>query len=231
MGRISIPLLLACLALPGFGNTPAAPPSGKDTGMLLNGFIPEGSARQSSRYKVGGPESAYGEANQALAMDETTLKAVNARGYAFHTNREKNAWWTVDLGAPFLLDHARIVNRQDCCQARAATLEIYVSNEPFTGDPRSWPRAKKVFPIDDRPVGTFDTLASANLSVFSDGQAVLAAGQALAVAAIRGDPKAIGAALDEVAKAKAQAAKRYVGIRLAGTDNLHLKRVEFYGWN
>lgn len=230
MARIFTPLLLACLALPGLAVPSAASGPAGEKAILLNDLIPKGSARQSSRYDIGGPESAYGEANEALAMEGETRALVDARGYAFHTKHDKNAWWTVDLGAPRLLDHARILNRVGCCQDRAATLEIYVSSEPFPKDAGSWPKAMKVFPTEDNPVGTFDTLESANLAIPSEAQAIAAALGEMATAMASLNLAAAEKAGVKLDRAKAQAAKRYVGIRLAGTHYLHLKRVEIYGW-
>lgn len=50
-------------------------------------------------------------------------------GYGFHTNREKNPWWQVDLGEVKQISEIRIFNRTDCCAERARTIEVWLSND------------------------------------------------------------------------------------------------------
>ncbi|HLO68745.1 MAG TPA: hypothetical protein VK188_17095 [Holophaga sp.] len=231
MARRSLPLLLACLALPGFAGAPAGTGQGSKPPISLNGSIPAGGATQSSAYAYGGPASAYGEANEAVAQDPETRGRVEARGYAFHTNRENHAWWAVNLGAGRMLDHAEIENRSDCCQERAATLEVYVSGAPFTSDPATWNRATRVFPVPGgSPAGAFSQQLKVSLVDAKLVSAFEKASTSLLEATIQGDIPAIAKATQELDSLKNQAAKQYVGIRLAGTDNLHLKRVEIFGW-
>jgi len=193
--------------------------------VLLTGELPAGSATQSSRYQPRGTQASdFGNADQALSGTN--------RPFAFHTQAEQGAWWAVDLGAQQLLDHARIVNRTDCCQERAATLEVYLSNEPFTNDVQSWAKAKKVYPlIPGRQVGAFNTLDPVSLADPAILGPIAKASQEMAEA---GDnPEAQGIAEANALKAMMAAAAstyRYVGLRLAGKNNLHLKKVEIYGW-
>jgi hypothetical protein len=58
--------------------------------------------------------------------------AVNGRktgGYGFHTDRERNPWWQVDLGAPHAINEVRVYNRCDTGEARARTLTIHLSRD------------------------------------------------------------------------------------------------------
>lgn len=49
--------------------------------------------------------------------------------FSFHTDREINPWWVVDLMGVFPIDFIRVFNRQDAEFGRARTLKIEVSVE------------------------------------------------------------------------------------------------------
>lgn len=51
----------------------------------------------------------------------------------FHTKREHDPWFEVDLGAPTSFAAVEVVNRRDCCQDRVVPLVVEVSN-----DQKSW---------------------------------------------------------------------------------------------
>ena len=57
------------------------------------------------------------------------VDGVKNRSFGFHTNREKNPWWQVDLGAIKQLAEIRIFNRIDCCAERARTIQVLLSND------------------------------------------------------------------------------------------------------
>ncbi|MBU1664955.1 MAG: discoidin domain-containing protein, partial [Gammaproteobacteria bacterium] len=54
-------------------------------------------------------------------------------GYGFHTNKEANPWWQVDLGAPYRVTEVRIYNRLDSNKERARTVQLMLSD-----DGQSW---------------------------------------------------------------------------------------------
>lgn len=47
----------------------------------------------------------------------------------FHTKKESNPWWQVDLGRSYPLSEAIIYSRKDCCQENERTLMLLVSND------------------------------------------------------------------------------------------------------
>ncbi|TRO13759.1 discoidin domain-containing protein [Ectopseudomonas mendocina] len=73
-----------------------------------------------SKYSVGN------DAERALYADETL-------DYAFHTDREMNPWWLLDLGESFLVERIVLGNRRRTCQENARTLAVEVSL-----DRKSW---------------------------------------------------------------------------------------------
>ncbi|MDD5389950.1 MAG: discoidin domain-containing protein [Gallionellaceae bacterium] len=50
-------------------------------------------------------------------------------GYGFHTNKEVNPWWQVDLGAPYRVTEVRIYNRLDSGKERARTVQLMLSDD------------------------------------------------------------------------------------------------------
>lgn len=75
-------------------------------------------AKQSSKSQWSKPNDADG------AVD-----SIKNGSYGFHTNKEKNPWWQVDLGEVKPLTGIRIFNRLDCCAERARTIQILLSND------------------------------------------------------------------------------------------------------
>jgi len=126
-------ILYSC---PGPGQGPKPP-------ISLNGSIPPGGATQRSACAIGGPASAYGEANEAGAFSQPLQ---------------------VSLVDPKL--------RPAIAKASAGLLE----------------------------------------------------------ATTQGDLSASFMAWRELSSLQSHTLKQYVGIRLGGTDPLHLKRVEIFGW-
>lgn len=51
---------------------------------------------------------------------------MSASREGFHTLREVNAWWEVDLGASFSIHEVRLWNRSDCCQSRIQDVAVLV---------------------------------------------------------------------------------------------------------
>jgi hypothetical protein len=49
-----------------------------------------------------------------------------------HTNKERGAWWQVDLGHVHRIKSIRIMNRTDCCGERLSNFYVLVSDHPFT---------------------------------------------------------------------------------------------------
>ncbi|MBK9154474.1 MAG: discoidin domain-containing protein [Chloracidobacterium sp.] len=74
--------------------------------------------KQSSNSQWSKPNDAQGAVN-----------GVKNRSFGFHTNRESNPWWQVDLGAVKRLTEIRIFNRLDCCGERARTIRVLLSND------------------------------------------------------------------------------------------------------
>ena len=68
--------------------------------------------------------SAYSHANDA----QGGVDGVKNGGYGFHTENEAKPWWQVDLGSPMSLSEVRVYNRMDCCQERARTLLVMLSD-------------------------------------------------------------------------------------------------------
>lgn len=67
-----------------------------------------------SRYSVG--NDAERALDDAVEVD-----------YAFHTEREDNPWWMLDLGESFLVERIVLGNRRRTCQENARTLVVEVS--------------------------------------------------------------------------------------------------------
>lgn len=64
------------------------------------------------------------------STDDDAAGAVNGRkmgSYGFHTERERNPWWEVDLGETIDVTEVRIFNRVDVARERANTLKVLVS--------------------------------------------------------------------------------------------------------
>ena len=64
------------------------------------------------------------------AVDGNTSGQWGA-GSVTHTEDERYAWWEVDLGAIYELDHIVIWNREDCCWERLQNFIIHTSKMPF----------------------------------------------------------------------------------------------------
>ena len=45
-----------------------------------------------------------------------------------HTNRQRGAWWRVDLGRVWAVGKVKITNRGDCCWGRLRAFEVRVGN-------------------------------------------------------------------------------------------------------
>ena len=108
----------AVIAYPPASNPEAArrsvliPPSGSASNLALNK-----TASQSST-------SVYSHANDA----QGAVDGVKDGRVGFHTENQARPWWQVDLGGPASLNEVRVYNRMDCCQERARTLEVMLSD-------------------------------------------------------------------------------------------------------
>ncbi|MDE0892529.1 MAG: discoidin domain-containing protein, partial [Planctomycetota bacterium] len=79
-----------------------------------------GTATQSSNYQNSGPERAI----------DGILDGVHNGGSVSHTAGDQtDAWWEVDLGAPFPIDQVTIWNRMDCCSDRLANYSLVLLDE------------------------------------------------------------------------------------------------------
>ncbi|MBI5630345.1 MAG: hypothetical protein HY921_05625 [Elusimicrobia bacterium] len=72
------------------------------------------------------------ESNAGKLLDEHAPSG----NYSFHTARERNPWWEVDLGAVYRLDRVKIFNRtqpyscgEGTCRGRAKTLQVLVAKD------------------------------------------------------------------------------------------------------
>jgi hypothetical protein len=93
-------------------------------GPLVN-VAAGGTATQSSTYQ------SYTDASRAIDG--------NSDGNFFHysvthTNADYQAWWQVDLGAPYAIDTVNVWNRNDCCPDRLSNFYILVSDQPFASN-------------------------------------------------------------------------------------------------
>ena len=52
-----------------------------------------------------------------------------------HTNRQRNAWWRVDLGADYKVGMVKLTNRGDCCGNRLSNFDIRVGS--VDGNPKA----------------------------------------------------------------------------------------------
>jgi len=78
-------------------------------------------ARQSSRSQWSRPDDPQG------AVD-----GVKNGSFGFHTDREANPWWDVDLGAVYMLDRVIVYNRVDYGEEgahRATPIAVWVSDD------------------------------------------------------------------------------------------------------
>lgn len=68
--------------------------------------------------------SLHGNSGAALAIDGN-LDGTHNGGSVSHTAAEQvDAWWELDLGAPFPIDQVTIWNRMDCCGDRLANYSL-----------------------------------------------------------------------------------------------------------
>ncbi len=57
------------------------------------------------------------------------VDGIKNGAYGFHTQREDNPWWQVDLGMEIAIEKVVIYNRQDCCTERARTIQVFLSTD------------------------------------------------------------------------------------------------------
>ena len=76
--------------------------------------------------------SQWSRANDALGA----LDGVKNGSFGFHTEKERNPWWQIDLGSLAAIAEIRVFNRLDCCSERARTLQVLVS-----ADNKTWQAA------------------------------------------------------------------------------------------
>ncbi len=69
--------------------------------------------------------SQWSRANDALGA----LDGVKNGSFGFHTEKERNPWWQIDLGSLAAIAEIRVFNRLDCCSERARTLQVLVSTD------------------------------------------------------------------------------------------------------
>ncbi|XP_077989192.1 uncharacterized protein LOC144443540 [Glandiceps talaboti] len=78
--------------------------------------------------KQAAQSSNYGDAYASRAVDGNANSAWSG-GSCSHTNSDQNAWWRVDLGKEYPVDHVIVTNRMDCCHDRFLDAEVRVGNE------------------------------------------------------------------------------------------------------
>jgi hypothetical protein len=88
---------------------------------LINVALGKSATQSSTTYK--------GDAGRAV---DGNTDGVYTNNSVTHTAYELNAWWEVDLGDLFYIDHLEVWNRTDlCCKDRMARFYIFISDEPF----------------------------------------------------------------------------------------------------
>lgn len=191
MIRTSTPRLLSLLFASGLAALARPEP------ILLSAHLGPNAAKQSSYWQSRpGNAGHFGNADIALTGARDT--------FAFHTNPEvPGAWWTVDLGSACYIKRIEIVNRKDGWQDRARSLDIYISDEPFTSQPASWKHALKVHSGEQKR--TFHTLG---ISL----------------------PDSVAMPTKSPDGIQRNPYWRYVGLRLTEAEPLHLQKVEVWGW-
>jgi len=120
-------LALAVFALPTATARAEEPTAVITAGQIEADWLKQDAARRQPRAKQ----------HQQTARPVTT--AQDAAGgcdglkdgtYGFHTNRDKNAWWQVDLGKPLALDRVVVYNRCDGnVEDRAASVAVLLSDD------------------------------------------------------------------------------------------------------
>ena len=83
--------------------------------------------RQSSKY-------GYGDPGRAVDADLSTSRGPWTNGSITHTQKEKEAWWEVDLGDTYTLSEVRYTGRTDCCRDRLKNTYVMVSEKPFSSN-------------------------------------------------------------------------------------------------
>jgi len=90
---------------------------------------------QSSLYQIAGP---------SRAVDGNT-NGHWGNGSVSHTQKNREAWWQVDLESVSHIDKVVLWNRADCCQDRLSNFYVIISEEPLKGglktllsSPRVW---------------------------------------------------------------------------------------------
>ena len=77
----------------------------------------------------------YGVSSRAV--DGNTNSDYFGGSSCTHTNRQRNAWWRVDLGRVWAVGKVKITNRGDCCEHRLRAFEVRVGNKD--NDPKANP--------------------------------------------------------------------------------------------
>jgi hypothetical protein len=74
-------------------------------------------AQQSSICKYSKPNDSQG-----------AVSGIRSGRYNFHTDREVNPWWQVDLEQIYIVSEIIIYNRLDSCRERASSLKLFISS-------------------------------------------------------------------------------------------------------
>ncbi|XP_078541633.1 pentraxin fusion protein-like [Lissotriton helveticus] len=116
--RMEIILYLLLLARVKSETIYSCQPAPSEINVARHGF-----ARQSSQYK-GSPR-----ATAWLAIDGQHTMDFR-KSSCTHTDKEKGAWWSLNLGKSYAISAIRIFNRNDCCQKRLLLAEVRVGDSP-----------------------------------------------------------------------------------------------------
>ena len=118
---ISSKLLIPLLCLTVFGTACLTAQNTSLTNVALSK-----AARQSSEYR----EDIAGASKAVDGNTDGNFK-FNSQNSVTHTQNERSAWWEVDLGAIYEIDHIVIWNREDCCWERLQNFLVTTSKTPF----------------------------------------------------------------------------------------------------
>ena len=83
------------------------------------GNIARGKSTRQSSTAAGGSSSRAVDGNKNSQWNERSCT---------HTNRQRGAWWRVDLGGSYQVGKVKLTNRGDCCWDRLSNFDIRVGN-------------------------------------------------------------------------------------------------------
>ncbi|XP_060098891.1 fucolectin-like [Heteronotia binoei] len=108
--------------------------------LLALGLLVGHGEAQSCTHAYGGPNLARGRPTSQSSTYTHTDGITGMSSYAVdgncdgrwisrsctHTNHERNAWWSVDLGRDYAISAVVVKNREDCCGDRIQGATVHV---------------------------------------------------------------------------------------------------------